>query len=419
VNTSSCHSMTETEGRNPGKENSIFVARQPIFDCDGQVFGYELLYRSNNTQSATFTDGSTATAELVINSFVEFGIDHITNGKHAFINLTREYITGDIPIPFDPRLIVLEILEDIPADEAILAGVRKLTDRGFTLALDDFLLGDHNQALIPHAKIIKIDIMGMSLDEISAEVERLRDFNVKLLAEKVETRDEFEHCMALGFDYFQGYFFSKPTIIEGKQLQANQLSLLEIIAKLQAPDCEISELEEIIRHDVGISFKLLKIINSSYYSLSKKVESVQHALILLGKDALKNWITLICFSMVENKPDELIALSLVTGKMCEELADTEGVNRASAFTVGLFSMLDVLMDTALEELLDSLPLSSDIKDALLKREGKLGQLLRAVEGYEKGDWSAMENLQTHDEDLNSIYLKAVETADRLTNRNVE
>lgn len=398
------------------RENNIFVARQPIFDRQENVYAYELLYRGNNTHKADFTDGNVATAELVINSFIEFGIEQITGGKLAFINLTREFITGEIPMPLAPANVVLEILEDIEADPESLRGAQALVDRGFTLALDDFMLNDKNSALVPYASIVKVDVMAMSRDDLVDEVLRLRDYPVKLLAEKVETPDDYEFCKMLGFDYFQGYFFSKPVVIAGRGLQPNQLSLLEIIGKLQAPDCDIRELEEIIRHDVGISFKLLKIINSAYFSLPKRVESVQHALVLLGMEALKNWITLIGFSMVENKPDELIIQSLVRARMCEALAGDLGCKSDAAFTVGLFSMLDAMMDLPLAELLANLPLADDIKAALLHRNGKLGELLSAVEGYEKGDWSHMSDIQPLAVDVSAIYLDAVTLANQLTSK---
>ena len=258
------------------------MARQPIFDRQEKVFGYELLYRNSKENWCDITDGNLATSELIINSFIEFGIENITQGKYAFINLTRDYVTGEISLPMDPDKVIVEVLEDIDAHPECISGIKELAQNGFIVALDDYVVTDKNKGLLPYAKIIKVDIMGVSKEELVAQLETLKGFSAKLLAEKVETREEFEHCLELGFDYFQGYFFSKPVIIEGKQLKPNQLALLEILTKIQSPECELSELDEIIRKDIGMSYKVLKLINSSFYSMPKKIDSIRHAVSIMG-----------------------------------------------------------------------------------------------------------------------------------------
>lgn len=195
--------------------SNIPIARQPIVDRDGEIFGYELLYRGSHAEKADIIDGSAATSELVLNSFFELDINDITNGKHAFINLTRDYITGEIPIPFGPENVVLEILEDITVDSSIIKGTQSLVERGYTIALDDFMLDDKNRDLIPLAQIIKVDVISMSAGKLISELARMKQYSAQMLAEKVETREDYQRCLDLGFDFFQGYFLSRPVLVKG------------------------------------------------------------------------------------------------------------------------------------------------------------------------------------------------------------
>lgn len=398
------------------EENLIFIARQAIFNEEIDVFGYELLYRDGNTATANVIDDNQATSKLIINSFVELGIENITNNKFAFVNLTRDFLIEKIPLPLNPENVILEVLEDINADPECLAGLKKFKDRGFTIALDDFIISDANRDLIPLADIIKVDILPMSEEEIRQQVAELKKYPVKLLAEKVETEEEFQLCKELGFDYFQGYFFSKPKIISGKELPTNHLAMLEIIAKLQSPDCDLNEIEEIISLDVGISYKLLKIINSSFYGLTTKVDSIQRVLIVLGLKALSSWITVISLSMVENKPHELISLSLLRAKMCEKISKSFDCKEDAAFTVGLFSLLDALMDQPLPELLESLPLSQDVIEALTKTKGSLGKLLMTVKAYENADWDNIPEELLENSMINDAYLYSLNWSQEITSR---
>ena len=390
--------------------NAIYVARQPIFDLHMEVYAYEILFRNSANNSANIADGNKATSTLLTNTFVEMGIDEIADNHIAFINLTRDFLVGKIPLPVGPEKVVLEILEDISADPESIAGTRALAKKGYTLALDDFVMSDMNQDLIPFASIIKIDIRPFDANGLRRQVAKLAPYKVKLLAEKVETREEYTLCKQLGFELFQGYFFSKPKMISAKQVPANSLTVLEILAKLQAPDCDLKELETVISYDVGISYKPLRIINSSYYSLNKKVESIQHALVILGLKTLKSWITVIALSLVDDKPRELVTMTMIRAKMCENLADKFGCKSEAAFIVGLFSMLDALLDQPLAHLLLNLPLAEDIVAGLMHRTGPTGRLLSFVIAYEQGDWDlacTTENSLTHN-DAVAAYFSALQ-----------
>jgi c-di-GMP phosphodiesterase len=386
---------------------SIFLARQAILDREQQLFAYELLFRDGRTNGARFTDANAATTRLLTNTFLEFGIETISDNKPVFINLPRSFVTGELPMPLDPRHVVLEILEDITADEAILSGIASLKERGFTIALDDFILDEARRSLLANADLIKIDIRQFTPEALAQEVKHYAGMPLKLLAEKVETHGEFELCRDLGFDYFQGYFFSKPLLMEGRELPASQVILLNLITKLQTPATTFAEIEELISNDVGISYKLLRIINSSLYNLSREVESIQHAVVLLGTATLKKWLTLLSLSAVSNKPPELVNQTLIRAHMCEQLAHTLKLKPESAFTVGLFSLLDALMDTPLEELVAALPLAPDIRAAITQRSGELGALLQAVENYERGEWQAIDTRRLTPEILLEAWQSAV------------
>ena len=394
--------------------SEIYVGRQPIFDTALEVYAYELLFRSGDMAHANVIDGNHATSTVIINTFLEIGIENITNNRPTFINLTRDFLVGDIPLPLQSENIVLEILEDVEVDEKLLTSVKALSEQGFTIALDDFVLDEKNSSLLPLADIIKIDLMALDTETLKEHVKIFKKLDVKLLAEKVETIEEYEMCVELGFDYFQGYYFAKPRVISGKQLAANRMALLEMIAKLQSPDCDMSELEKIISRDIAISYKLLRIINSPFYGISSKVDSIKKALIVLGLKPLKSWITVIGLSMIDDKPAELINISLTRAKMCEQLAVHVGCDENAAFTVGLFSMLDVLLDKPIAELIQELPLDAEVTSALLGEKGKLGALLKLVTFYEKGQWQAVDKFKLDMNILRKNYLEAVEWSNNIT-----
>ncbi|MDT8397102.1 MAG: HDOD domain-containing protein [Pseudomonadales bacterium] len=388
-------------------DSEIFLARQPIFNRCLQVVGYELLYRSDSGDAANVSDGNQATAQLIINAFLEIGLENLIGNRLAFINMTRDYLLGEIKLPFENTNLVLEVLEDVRVDDDCIAGIKALAGRGFKIALDDFMLTEENRQLLPLASIVKVDILAMDEALLRHQVSVLAQYPVKLLAEKVESDAEFQLCKELGFEFFQGYFFAKPRIVSGRQIPANQLTVLQIIARLQSPDCDLMHLEQIISQDVGISHKLLRIINSSFYGMSSKVDSIQRAMMVLGIRALKNWIMVISLSMLSTKTVELLNISLIRARMCEGLAVWVQCKSESAFAMGLFSLLDALMDQPLPELLARLPLSSEITEALLGRTGALGGLLQAVTAYEKGQWETLENATIPQQSLQPAYVEAV------------
>ena len=388
--------------------SEIFIGRQPIFDRDLEVYAYELLFRANSGNIADIIDGDEATSDVIVNTFMEIGLDTIVGHSLAFINLTRSYLVNENTISLPKDRVVLEILEDIEADEEVINGVKRLASQGYTIALDDFIYKPSLAPLIELAQIVKIDIMQLSREEISEHIDTLRPYKVKLLAEKVETQDEFDFCMNLGFDYFQGYFLSQPKVIQGQRLPNNRLPTLRLLGKLQEPDISAAEVEELISQDVSLSYKILRYANSAAISLPRKVDSIHEAFVILGLNLIMTWTTLLAISKLDNKPDELMVTALMRGKMAEELARTCGEkDPGSFFTVGLFSTLDALMDNTMEEILTQLPLADNITEALLNHTGIHGQILECVLAYERGQWDLIKCSSLNSQDIRNCFLEAI------------
>lgn len=365
----------------------IFIGRQPIFDRNLEVYAYELLFRSGTQNQAGTFDGDQATSQVIINAFIEIGLEQIVGPHLAFINLTRSFVTSTTTLPFPKDRVVLEILEDIRPDAEVIEGARNLASQGYSLALDDFIFHEDLKPLIEQAQIIKIDLMALSREQLIEHVQLLRGYKVKLLAEKIETQEEFEHCKQLGFDYFQGYFLSKPNIVQSTQLPPNRLAILQLLSKLQSPETDAAGIETLIMQDVALSYKLLRYINSAFFAFPKKIESIRQAVVYLGTQAIKSWVSLLVVAGLGNKPAELVTQAMQRAKMCELLAKTaKRPHSETYFTVGLFSLLEALMDAPLEKILESLPFTEDIRQGLLEHTGPYGEALACVIAYEKGDF---------------------------------
>jgi EAL and modified HD-GYP domain-containing signal transduction protein len=396
--------------------SDIFIARQPIFDRDMQVYAYELLFRASEDAalSADVEDGDSATSNVIINTFVNIGLEKIVGEHRAFINLTRLFLSNPDLIMLPPEQLVLEVLEDIEPGEALLSGLRSIRERGYRLALDDFVYDERFEPMIELADIIKIDVLGMSPQEIESLAVRLKRPGIRLLAEKVETYEEYELLKSLGFDYYQGYFFARPTVVKGKSLSANQVAVLELVAKVNNPQVEVDDLAEIIRADVSLSHKVLKFINSPASGLRNEVDSVHQAVVLLGLATIKNWVTILALANNSNKPSELNATALIRARSCELLAKASGFARPeSFFTVGLFSCLDAMMDLPLEELVGELPLSQEARNALLDHRGELGEALNCTLAMEQGDFSRIGFGELDLPQLSDLYLDAIGWADQM------
>jgi c-di-GMP phosphodiesterase len=393
----------------------VFVGRQPIYTQQLDVFAYELLFRRGEMPHAGVTDGNQATAQVLVNTFLELGLDTLVGAKRAFVNLTRDFLLQDYSLVFPPDRVVLEVLEDIAVDD-VLAALRNLSVQGYTIALDDFFYQEHLRPLVELADIIKIDVLASGRTTVAEQVELLRQYDVPLLAEKVETQEDFTYYKTLGFEYFQGYFFCRPDVVKGQRSPTNRLVILELLAKLQRPGTTFRELEALISRDVSLSYKVLRAANAAIYTQARKVESIHQALRLVGLTAMTNIVSLFLLANIDDKPHELLVTAMVRAKMCEQLARLmQQGNSATFFIVGLLSVLDAFMDRPMPDILPALPLADEIVAALLAHEGMLGATLHCVLAYEQGDWEAVHNLGCPRDLLVKTYLEALMWATEMHN----
>jgi EAL and modified HD-GYP domain-containing signal transduction protein len=398
----------------PLTHDKAVVARQPICDRDQNTFAYEFLFRKPEELAATIDNPDRATAQVIVNSFMEIGLDRMAGRSMAFINVTREFILENYCRSLPKDRVVFEILEDTKVDDVLLRSVAALTKEGYTFALDDYTFEDRMQPLLPFCRFIKVDARQTTPDIVTAKVGALKKLKVKLLAEKLETADEFDFYKQQGFEYFQGFFFCKPRIFSSARISRNRVAVSRLLAKLHQPGVDTHDIENAVSEDLSLSYQLLRYINSAAIALPKQIESIGHAVRLVGMDQIRLLASLMMLASVDDKPQELLTTSLVRARMCELVAQQHNYPNANAyFTVGLFSTLDAFLDCRLDEALKLLPLSDSIRGALLTYDGTLGTVLKRVLSYETGDWEALDELRADSAPLGRAYLRALEFGENL------
>ncbi|MEC2178359.1 cyclic di-GMP phosphodiesterase, partial [Bacillus subtilis] len=331
----------------------VFVARQPIFNRKEQVVAYELLYRESEENVYSAKDGDQATTDLVINSFLNIGIEKLTEGKRCFVNFTESLMFSNLPTSFNPKQLVIEILEDIPITPALISRCKELKKMGYMLALDDFYAinpqdEDLLEKLMSYIDILKIDFLKTTRMERRTILQTYGCRGLIFLAEKVETRKEYKQAVQDGFQLFQGYFFSEPRIISGHDLSTHFYSYYELLNELSKEQPNIKRVTEYIERDLSLSYQILKFLNSSHSRLSQKIESIQQAIMLLGFNEIKRWIYILSFKDLSRKghssKHEIIKISLIRAKLCELLArKTSRPQPASYMLIGMFSLIDTLL----------------------------------------------------------------------------
>lgn len=383
--------MTETE---PEKlYDRIFVARQPIFGVDMKVWGYELLFRHGDTQAAAITDGDQATTQVIADGFT-LASRGMRKGTRALVNFPRNVLVGAAAFVLPPERCVVEILETVEPEAEVMEACRELKKRGYTLALDDFVGQPGFEPLCEVADIVKVDILHKKPAEVMDIVKGLRPYKAQLLAEKVENLDMFTVCKRLGFSYFQGYFFSKPEVIPGRKLSTSQTTKIKLLKELNQADTEQDRLVEIIQTDLSISYRLLQYINSARFGLRGKIESIQRAVNMLGRQNLRQWLQVIILSDMNStdKAQELVRISVRRGRFLQLLAVERPTpfGSDSMFLLGFFSVLDAILDQYMDQLLEEISLDADIKAALTDPKNPAAVWLGLLDELDRGNWGRLE-----------------------------
>ena len=382
----------------------VLIARQPVYDTALRVVAYELLVQHR--------DGSSASEQADASSTIsEIGLNLVT-GHPAYIPIRRGLLLEGYVTALPADRVVLEVGPELTIDRAAQSAIEELVAAGYQLALVDLVPGARAECLLPLASVVGVDVQTADRARLRSDLPHLREHGASLLARSVEDHEDLQLCLEAGFDLLQGYFFCRPRVVaESGVVPVNKVSQLRMLAELQSPEVDFDGLQEIIGRDVGLSYNLLRFINSAFFSLPRRVDSIRDALVLLGVANVRKWATLMSLANVDDKPRELVVTALVRARMCELLAeayqqrDTDGY-----FTAGLFSVVDALMDTSLVELLSELPLSREIIEALLNYDGQKGRVLRAVLAYERGAFAEAGELPPTRTPLAAVYSEAVEWA---------
>ena len=391
-----------------------YLARQPILNRARELFAYELLFRDGLQNSCDGLDLELASTSVLDTSFL-IGFEKITAGHRMFINCPRDFLLRDYISLFPPNSAVVEILETIKPDQEVIDACKRLKQAGYTIALDDFVDFPDQAPLVALADIIKVDFRLTDRREQRAIVSRHAAKKIRMLAEKVETQEEYAAGMEMGYSLFQGYFFCRPEMLQHRALPSFKLAYLELLRAATAPQFDIQELALKIKHEASLTFRLLRYLNSAAFGLRSEIRSVPHALSLLGERELRKWIAVVSVGVLaDGKPDELMIVPLVRGRFCEMLAPLAGMpgHANDLFLMGLLSVMDAILDQPLASILADLPVRQEIKDALQSRTGLYWQLLELAIAHERADWEKASALVSEtgmkEEQVSAMYVSAVD-----------
>lgn len=401
--------MGDTGG--PGTSSvQLFLARQPILDRSRATVAYELLFRSSaqaagageHPPASGPLDGTVATARVLLHAITETGLAHLVGSRRAFVNLTEELIERpEMLAGLPPDRFVLEVLEHVRPTADVLAGIDHLIGLGFRIAVDDFVYRPELEPLLERAHIVKYDLRQQSWHELRSRVRGDHAAGRRVVVERIETDDELRTACAAGADLFQGYFFARPTVVGARAVAPGRLALLQLLAKVSDPTTTLPELVAVITHDVSLSVKTLRYVNSAATGVTSTIGSIEHAATLLGRDTLRSWTSLMMMAAIDDAPSELLVLALTRAKTCDLLARRTGHHSPGAcYTAGILSLLDVMTGTPMDELVPRLSLDDEIADALLGRGGGVAGILdvarrlERVDGRERHDAASLDAHQT-------------------------
>ncbi|MEO6709204.1 MAG: HDOD domain-containing protein [Planctomycetota bacterium] len=371
------------------KAPSALLARQPIFDRGLKVAGYEILFRAESGWLTQMASPDNLTAEVGIHALLDLGLDRIVGNRPVWINIPRNVLVSGIFEFFPPERVVLELLETVEADEEVLRAVRHARSLGFKIALDDFVLNSNTQDLVPLADYVKLDVLASDEAGLRSAAAKLARPGLQLLAEKVETHASFQLATGLGCSLFQGYFFARPQLVECRRVHNNRLALLRVVAELQDEKTSIERIEELIRSDVGLSYRLMRYVNSVGIGTLAPIESLRHAIMTLGMERVRACVLVLMLTAYDDKPDELVTTSLVRARYCQLLCEFHGLDGKRGFLVGLLSAIDAFLDRTIESIVREMGLAEELAVALIRHEGELGLVLEAAIACERADWEGL------------------------------
>lgn len=400
----------------------VFIARQPIFDAKQRVYGYELLYRSSVENVYSEADGDKASFSVIGNTLLVIGSQQISQGKKVFVNFTRKLLLEGAATYLPKEIGVIEILEDVEPDDELIEAIKMIRSQGYILALDDFVLrGNEYSPFLKLVDIIKVDLRQTDERERKAIAQRFPGSgSVKLLAEKTETRKEFHNALKMGYSYFQGYFFCKPVILARRDISGHKIHYLRILKEISADNPSFETIRKIIEQNPSFAYKLLKYVNSAFFGLRREISSIMHALQILGEAEIRRWVSLaIIMELGNDQPKELLRLCLLRARFSENLASKAGYKQQKSefFFMGLFSCMDVLLGRPMEEILEDLPIQTQIKEALLGKPNLFKIVLDLAISYEKASWVDFPplalQLGIEESELPQVYSSSIEWADRM------
>jgi len=394
----------------------VYVGRQPIFDREMSVCAYEILFRGNaQNNEAIILGNDSATAQVLFNAFMNIGLFNLVGHHNAFLNFTEGFLLQENIAMLPASQLVVEVLETVQPTPEVVSSIKKLKEQGFTIALDDFFYSDEYKPLVALADVIKIDILAVGPKEMPSHIKAIRSTNshVRLLAEKVETREQFEFCKSLNVDLFQGYFFAKPQIVKGKRLPSNKFAILELLANVYDNDVEMDKLATIVSQDIGLSHKLLTFVRTYPSNSRFEINSIKDAILRFGLRKLQSWVSVLALTGVDDKPHELFNTALIRAHFMELLAEAaHKSSKETYFMVGLFSCLDALMDTMMVDILNDMSIAAEAQAALLDRSGDMGRALCCALAIEQGNIKNIHFEGINAGDISSMYMQAMAWANK-------
>jgi EAL and modified HD-GYP domain-containing signal transduction protein len=366
------------------------VARHPILDRDRKVFGYDLSFQALPGAGPETAPADYATAHVISDGVLAIGLDTLVDGKKAFVNVGRNLLLEGIPAVLPPSKVVIELSADVEADAEVVAACRQLREQGYAISVDDFVLNEWTADLMSFASFLKVDLTAPVDPELRARLDTDRGAHaVSLVATKVETFDTFERASRDGYRYFQGFFFGRPLLLQGRGVPGQKLASMRLLQALNDPDLSVHQLEALIKHDAALSYRILRTVNSAAFARQTTVSSMREALLLLGRDTVRRWASLWALAgLGEGAHSELMTLSIVRARCCEVLASSRGEEAAAeGFLVGMCSLLDAILQRPMEAVLADLPLADETRKALMGEDNATRRLLDCAVAYERGDWA--------------------------------